>query len=221
MVCVRALVRITNIQVRKFSGYEDPGANAEWRLTIYADGGGGSEFYEWSNDNVKDNTPYPINQDLYVDLINNKTTITLRAGGYEEDDFSPNDVLPTAEKTLVSTEDWNIGGTTSISASNDEGSYTVNFEIKCAAEASGLTAGDVIRYGGVWRQGNEEQQIIGIKRQLDWNDFSAEWEEFSKKKLRLVDLETYVQDGSRKYAGVFHRGNDGYALWVGLTGMTF
>ena len=110
----------------------------------------------------------------------------------------------------------NIGGTTSISASNDEGSYTVNFEIKCAAEASGLTAGDVIRYGGVWRQGNEEQQIIGIKRQLDWNDFSAEWEEFSKKKLRLVDLETYVQDGSRKYAGVFHRGNDGYALWVGL-----
>jgi len=38
MVCVRALVRITSIQVQNSQADEDPGSNAEWRLTISADG---------------------------------------------------------------------------------------------------------------------------------------------------------------------------------------
>lgn len=130
-------------------------------------------------------------------MINNKTTISLRAGGYEEDDFSANDVLPTAEKTLISTQDWNIGGTTSISASNDEGGYAVNFEIACEAESSELTA-DVIRYSGVWRQGNDSQQLVGLDRKLDWKNFTTKWEELSKQKLRLVDLDTYVEGNKRR-----------------------
>ena len=34
--------------------------------------------------------------------------------------------------------------------------------------------------------------------------------------LRLIDLETYVIDGNRKYAGVWRGGSDGYYLWSGV-----
>jgi hypothetical protein len=33
--------------------------------------------------------------------------------------------------------------------------------------------------------------------------------------LRLIDLETYVDGSTRKYAGVFRAGNGAHALWVG------
>ena len=45
--------------------------------------------------------------------------------------------------------------------------------------------------------------------------FKGEWEEPSKKGLRLIDFDTWVDGTKRRYAGVYRQGVGGHALWVG------
>jgi hypothetical protein len=40
------------------------------------------------------------------------------------------------------------------------------------------------------------------------------WQELSGKGLRLIDLETWVDGKTRRYAGVFGHGKEAHALWV-------
>ncbi len=69
------------------------------------------------------------------------------------------------------------------------------------------------RYIGVWRQGNDGNYLWSG---VDWNNFNAKWAELAKQNLRLVDIETYVENGKRLYSGVWRQGNDGYFLWAGV-----
>lgn len=69
-------------------------------------------------------------------------------------------------------------------------------------------------YAGVWRGGTDGYAMwVGD----DWGGFVAQWDALAKQGLRLIDLETDVQNGQRRYSGVWRQGNDGYALWVGDT----
>ena len=75
-----------------------------------------------------------------------------------------------------------------------------------------IAASKGTRFLGVFRAGTDDHALwVGN----DWDGFKTKWEEFSKKGLRLIDLETYVQGSTRKYAGVFRAGTDDHALWVG------
>jgi murein DD-endopeptidase MepM/ murein hydrolase activator NlpD len=43
--------------------------------------------------------------------------------------------------------------------------------------------------------------------------FVAKWKELALQNLRLVDVETYVEGGKRKWAGIWRQGSDAYYLW--------
>jgi hypothetical protein len=83
--CTRALVRIDSIRVTKaesFGFFGEPGAAAEWFLTITVN----DQSRTWANSDVRDGRDYPIGFDFPMDLINESATITIRTSGYEEDD---------------------------------------------------------------------------------------------------------------------------------------
>jgi hypothetical protein len=44
----------------------------------------------------------------------------------------------------------------------------------------------------------------------DWAGFTAKWDKFSKNGLRLISLESYVENGKRLFAGAFRAGSGGY-----------
>jgi hypothetical protein len=68
-------------------------------------------------------------------------------------------------------------------------------------------------YIGVWRGGSDGYYLWSG---VEWNNFTAKWEELGKQNLRLVDIETYVAGGKRLYTGVWRSGTDGYYLWAGV-----
>ena len=74
------------------------------------------------------------------------------------------------------------------------------------------------RYIGVWRQGNDGNYLWSG---VDWANFTAKWTELGKQNLRLVDIETYVENGKRLYIGVWRQGNDGHFLWAGVDWANF
>ena len=127
MVCARAKVRLESLVVHYSQADVDPGANAEWFLDIVVEGGGSSQSWRWSNAYVKDNQTFQLSKEFLVDLPNNKTSIKVSCSGYEEDDFSPNDDLEYGERYFGSQTDWDIGASQSLSAGDEEGSYTLNF----------------------------------------------------------------------------------------------
>jgi hypothetical protein len=74
-------------------------------------------------------------------------------------------------------------------------------------------------YAGAWRAGTDGYSLwAGV----DWNTFTAKWQELAGQNQRLIDIETYVDGGGqRKYIGVWRSGTDAYALWGGLDWPTF
>jgi hypothetical protein len=131
--CARALVRIDSIHVTKaedFGFFGEPGAAAEWYLTVTVN----DQSRTWINEDVRDGRDYPIGFDFPVDLVNEATTIMIRSSGYEEDDTSANDPLPSAERTHGSADNWGIGATKQLSASNSDFNYTINYTVTCLAQ---------------------------------------------------------------------------------------
>jgi len=133
--CKKALVRIDSIHVTKaedFGFWGEPGANAEWRLTVTVN----DQSKTWSHDYVKDGMTFTLGWDFPVELINESTTISIKSSGYEEDDSSANDPLPPAERTHGSADNWGIGATRQLSASNADFHYTINYTVTCLARAA-------------------------------------------------------------------------------------
>ena len=129
--CKRLHVRIDSIQVTKSESYGfwgEPGASAEWRMNFIVQ----DQSRSWNRDYVRDQTNYGIGYDFFVDLSPSQT-VSIRASGFEHDDSSANDVLPSAEVTHKPANKWNIGATYSVSCQSDEDfQYTVYYSIKCA-----------------------------------------------------------------------------------------
>lgn len=74
------------------------------------------------------------------------------------------------------------------------------------------------KFTGVWRSGNDGHYIwVGAS----WGHFVAKWQELSAKGFRLMDIETYKENGVRKYHGVWRSGNDAHYLWAGVTWTNF
>lgn len=128
--CSRALVRIDSIHVIKaedFVFWGEPGANAEWRLTVTVNG----QSRTWSNDYVKDGSTFTLGYDFMIDLTNANTTISVKSSGFEEDSSSANDPLPPAEQTHGSADNWGIGATRQLSGSNNDFHYTLSYTVTC------------------------------------------------------------------------------------------
>ncbi len=60
-------------------------------------------------------------------------------------------------------------------------------------------------FAGVWREGSYGQSLIGG---LAWPDFKAQVQVQQGQGMRLMDLETHVECGMRKYVGVFRTAPD-------------
>src|SRR5688500_12909847 len=73
-------------------------------------------------------------------------------------------------------------------------------------------------YAGVWRGGSDAYSLWGG---VDWNSFTAKWQELAGQNQRLVDIDTYVDGGQRKYIGVWRAGTDAYSLLGGATWAAF
>jgi hypothetical protein len=210
----KAVVRINSIHVlySSVTTTSEPGSHAEWFMTFVVNG----QSALWSNENVVDDTIYTVNREFIVDLTSNQT-IFIKASGYEEDDTSANDVLPTAEITLNPAQDFQLGGTFSFaSGESGEGSYTVQVSVFPAAQ-QGLTAAR--EYAGVYTQGNGGHGLWSTT----WQAFTRKWDEWSKAGLRLLRLSTFRQDTGqvsfgdttqRMFVGTFRAGTGGYALYA-------
>ncbi len=73
-------------------------------------------------------------------------------------------------------------------------------------------------YTGVWRAGTGGYALYGG---LNWDDFVSKWQTLADQNLRLVDISTYVQNGTRLYNGIWRAGTDAYALYGGVTWSNF
>ncbi|TWI02994.1 peptidase M23-like protein [Luteimonas cucumeris] len=71
-------------------------------------------------------------------------------------------------------------------------------------------ATDNRRFIGVWQAGNQIELRVNL---AGWEAFTQKWDELSKDRFRLVEINTYVENGKRQYQGVFKRGGGNHALW--------
>jgi CubicO group peptidase (beta-lactamase class C family) len=55
----------------------------------------------------------------------------------------------------------------------------------------------------------------------DWTAFTTTWSQWSNEGYRLIDLDTTVRGGVRRYTGVYQPGSGGYALWAGVDWNSF
>ena len=79
-----------------------------------------------------------------------------------------------------------------------------------------LSAQDL--YTGVWRAGTDGYYLYGG---LTWSAFVSKWQTLGSQNQRLIDISTYVKNGTRYYNGVWRAGTDGYALYNGLNWTDF
>ena len=156
--CGSALVRIDSISVGVSGAEDDPGAAAEWFLTIVANG----QSRTWINKDVRDNRDYSIGFDFVVPLVNTSSTIRVSSSGYEEDDTSPNDDLPAAEQTHGSFDNWGIGGSRQLSGSNSEFTYTINYTVTCLQQS----VQSIVSREEAIRSVQERLDSVGAKRDL-------------------------------------------------------
>jgi CubicO group peptidase (beta-lactamase class C family) len=73
------------------------------------------------------------------------------------------------------------------------------------------------RVGSVWQQ-NLDGRSWKEKRDLTDAQFHAEWEAAKNAGMRLVEQETYVKDGGRRYAGIWVQNKEG--SWASHRGQT-
>lgn len=69
-------------------------------------------------------------------------------------------------------------------------------------------------FAGVWRNGNTDQLI---RRGYTQDAFNREWERLSEAGYRLKDLDTYLDNGVRRWDGIFTAGSGRHALWRNFT----
>jgi hypothetical protein len=135
MACRKANVRVDSIHVSKSETYGlfggEPGASAEWDLDIIVN----DQSRKWNRDGVRDGSNHTLGWDYPVDLPNDSASITIRASGVEIDDLSANDELPAAQRTHGSSDNWGIGETRQMSASDRHFNYTVFYTVTCLAES--------------------------------------------------------------------------------------
>lgn len=121
-------VRVTSIHVEKSESYGwwgEPGVEAEWRLFIDVNG----HQRLWVNDHVRNNRTYSIGFDFYTGPMQENAILIFRATGYELDDLTANDPLPTAERLHGTAENWGIGVTQSACASDSDFHYTLYYDV--------------------------------------------------------------------------------------------
>lgn len=130
-ICSRVLVRIDSIQVGRSGTEDDPGASAEWFLTIVVNG----QSRTWLSQDVRDNNTYLIGFDFAVNLINQSATLQIATSGYEDDNLSANDDLPAAQQTHGSSDNWGIGASRSLAGANSEFTYSIYYTVTCLQQA--------------------------------------------------------------------------------------
>ncbi len=64
---------------------------------------------------------------------------------------------------------------------------------------------------GVFRAGSGGYVLSPYGK--DWNQFTAYWSDLGAVNQRLIDIESFVENGKRIYLGVWREGSDGYVLW--------
>ncbi len=121
-------VRVNSIHVEKSESYGwwgEPGVEAEWRLFIDVNG----HQRLWVNDHVRDRRNYTVGWDFYAGPMQSTSILMIRITGYELDDVTANDPLPPAERIHGTAENWGIGLTQSLCASDDDFQYTLYYDV--------------------------------------------------------------------------------------------
>lgn len=181
--CASALVRIDSINVGVSGADPDPGAAAEWFLTIVVNG----LSRTWVNEDTRDNRSYSIGFDFAVSLVNASSTIRVSSSGHEEDDSSQNDDLPAAEQTHGSFDNWGIGGSRQLSGANSEFTYTINYTVTCLQQAirSIISVQEAIRFV------RQRQEAAGAKSDLGQDELLTFFiRKVSAKGLQLRQIES-------------------------------
>lgn len=65
---------------------------------------------------------------------------------------------------------------------------------------------------GVWRKTNNAENTV-LRRGFTSDEFHAEWEWLGDKGYYCTDIETYMDGNTRKWDGIFKKGNKKYAMW--------
>jgi len=215
MTATHATVTINSIRVidSSVTTTSEPGSSAEWYMRMVVNG----QSAQWSNTEVKDDTVYAVNRVFPNVPLGPNGMISIQVSGYEQDDTSANDVLPTLEKTLHPAQDFQLGATLWLaSPTSAEGTYSIEVTIQ-PAQGQALT--QPREFVSVYRTGSGGHALWSG----NWKSFTDKWKELSDQGLRLTRLSTYRADTGlltfgdsteRYYTGVFTAGTDGHALWA-------
>ena len=72
------------------------------------------------------------------------------------------------------------------------------------------TCTDSKQYIGVWRTGSSIDLRV---KAAGWTAFTQKWLDLSNDNFRLVEIETFIENGQRQFLGIFKRGTGGHYLW--------
>ena len=72
---------------------------------------------------------------------------------------------------------------------------------------------------GVFKQGTGGYVLSPYGK--DWTQFVQYWKDLGAVNQRLIDIESFVENGKRIYLGVWREGTDGYVLWGGVDWESF
>ncbi len=67
---------------------------------------------------------------------------------------------------------------------------------------------------GVYRQGSGGHVLSPYGK--DWEAFKTYWDDLAKQNLRLIDIESFEENGKRLFLGVWRQGSDSYSLLHGI-----
>lgn len=76
------------------------------------------------------------------------------------------------------------------------------------------TSGGKRYFLGVFRQGTGGYVLSPYG--MDYSAFTTDWAARAKENLRLIDIESYVENNKRIFLGVWRQGTDGYQLYHGI-----
>lgn len=74
------------------------------------------------------------------------------------------------------------------------------------------------QYVGVWREASHIELRVKL---AGWEAFEETWQDLSNDRFRLVEIDTFVENGQRQFLGLFERGDGAYALWNAPTWIEF
>lgn len=168
------MVRVDFLNLRVSNDAES--GDGDWTLVLEANGI--QEIKEYPDDYIDDTAgvPYDIGVSINVPIDQFTTELRVKVSGYERDDWfnGSNDYLPVAQRVWTPAQNFGLGQTFDISATNDEAGYSATVRISCAQQSTMLMSRSQLVQAATSRLERKNRKRAELKKpRIEMNEGEA------------------------------------------------